>query len=89
MKKDCDTCYHNTRECNAMLLNECQQTDRGKWEPYTRGDYIRQMSDIELENLLCAIIGKDGNCHNCIARGQCSPGHNGFKYWLKERVEAE
>lgn len=84
LKKTCETCYYNQRDCSYLLSANCLQYGLCDWEPYTNADHIKSMCLTDLAKFLCSF----GDCECCPAREHCEyEERNGFIVWLNERVK--
>lgn len=86
LKKTCETCYYNQRDCSYLLGANCLQYGLCDWEPYTNADHIKSMCLTDLAKFLCNFA----NCDYCPASGRCDVVESsGFRKWLNERVKLD
>lgn len=85
LEKNCETCYHNQRDCSYLLSANCLQYGLCDWEPYTNYDHIKNMWLNEMAEFLCSF----GDCGCCPARDCCDRRQNGFREWLKMKVKVD
>lgn len=86
LEKNCETCYHNQRDCSYLLSANCLQYGLSDWEPYTNYDHIKDMWLKEMAEFLCSFA----NCDYCPASGCCDGSESsGFRKWLKEKVDLD
>lgn len=59
VKKQCDTCKFYMQTCPILPCGDCSErfaVPDSKWQPYTKADWIRSLSDEELASYIAGLI---------------------------------
>lgn len=86
LKRICDTCYNNHRDCSYLQSHDCLFTNLSEWKPYTNAEWIQDMEVDELADYIMRARGMvehmicddchDGCWFDCKTNHHCNGGND-------------